>query len=61
METPANQQIIPWQAARRYIIDGDSIDCKVYQSMKQARSFGVPYKRWLYWRGADGQWLPRAT
>jgi hypothetical protein len=58
LETPANQQIISWPQAKSYIVNGDSIGCRLYQSTESRRGTGLPFRRWLYWRRSGGQWLP---
>jgi hypothetical protein len=57
-----------WEEAMLVIQDGDSIGCKLYQedfaeTGHQVRAHhdstkGIPFKRWLFWRGEGGAWLP---
>jgi hypothetical protein len=51
--------IITASGAKKYIIDGDSIDCMLYQATKDQNKRGsIPFNRWLFWRGAGADWQP---
>jgi hypothetical protein len=51
-------QVISWRQARRFIDEGDSIDCRLYQRGKPPAARGVPFRRWLFWRRRGGTWSP---
>lgn len=53
-------QVISWREARRFIDEGDSIDCRLWQREKPPRASGVPFRRWLFWRKRGGSWSPEA-
>ena len=59
-------QIPKWRKAVDILINGDSIDCRIFQESDPARLSGaaaasrkgLPFRRWLYWRRLGGDWLP---
>jgi hypothetical protein len=55
------QQAIPWPQAKQFIVEGDSIDCRLFQSAQPPRGHGVPFRRWLFWRKPGGLWLPETA
>jgi hypothetical protein len=51
--------IITAPGAKKYIIEGDSIGCMLYQADKdQNKKGGIPFNRWLFWRGPGVDWQP---
>ena len=59
-------QIPKWRKAVDILINGDSIDCRIYQETDPTRvggtypkdRKGLPFRRWLYWRALGGDWAP---
>lgn len=52
-------QVVSWRQARRFLEEGDSIDCRLYQQAKPLSGKGVPFRRWLFWRKPKGPWNPQ--
>lgn len=53
-------QVVSWRDARRFLEQGDSIDCRLYQQAKPVSGKGLPFRRWLFWRKPKGgAWNPQ--